>query len=211
MGEMVDRLTKASFDILLVDNDLGAFGKGSELLRQLGKLTCPFNGLAISYSGDRIDHGPAIHKSVRGKEFVQRVQQLWSAFICDKKLANKRILLVDDKDMHVYLETKLLNKFRAVTFRFRDGCELVESVDKINPQCNWPWDAVILDQTMEKLDGLPTLHRLPDKFKAAVPIIVYSTEDSLKEQYLAAGAAVYMEKKPGSHKSVVAQLEELLS
>merc|ERR1711865_610512 len=141
------------------------------------------------------------------------VQRLWSAFITSKPLCGKRILLVDDKDLHVYLETKLLNNERAITTRFRDGIDLVEAVDQLmrdRPNFGWPWDAVVLDQTMERLNGLPALEQVRCEFKQAVPIVIYSTEDGLVENYLAAGAVTYMEKKAGSHKHLVARLHEIV-
>ena len=174
---------------------------------------CSFNGLAISYTGSpaHSPDWPTISKGTRGQDFVAQVQQLWSSFLAIKTLRGKRILLVDDKDLHVHLETKLFNKERAVTTRFRDGTELVEAVVKLMSEgVDWPWDAVVLDQTMETLDGLPALQLLPSAFKDQVPITMYSTEDSKLEQYLAAGAVGYMEKKPGSHKRLVARVGELV-
>ena len=65
---------------------------------------------------------------------------------------------------------------------------------------------------MVVLDGLPTLKGLSQsfEFKTDVPIIIYSTEDSLQEQYLAAGAVRYVEKCPGSHSAICAVLGQLL-
>ena len=135
---------------------------------------------------------------------------MWSHFMYHKSLSGKRILLVDDKDLHIHLETKILHKERACTTRFRDGSELVAAVEEQATNEAWTWDAIVLDQTMETLDGLPTLEMLPWSFKKAVPIIMYSTEDSLQEKYISAGAACYLEKRPGSHNSIVATLKELL-
>ena len=190
---------------------------GTDLIKKLNRLTCNFNGLAISYTGaestaELQGSWPIIQKSLRGKDFAAHVRQLWSSFVGSKSLAQKRILLVDDKDLHVHLETKLLNKERAVTTRFRDGKELVVAVELLTRTgADWPWDAVVLDQTMEFLNGLPTLQRLPEEFKSQVPITMYSTEDSLQADYLSAGAVGYVEKRPGSHVAVIARLKELIS
>jgi len=205
-------IESTSPDILLVDNDLGAFGSGESILAYLQRATRCFNGVAISYSGNQTNHQPYISKATRGQDLGLRLQQIWSSFILSKKLAGKRILLVDDKDLHVHLETSLLHQERAVTTRFRDGTELLAAVEQaaLYMYPTWPFDAVVLDQTMETLDGLPTLKRLPQSFKADVPIIIYSTEDSLQEQYLAAGAVQYVEKRPGSHRAICAVLGQLL-
>ena len=86
----------------------------------------------------------------------------------------------------------------------------VQAIVKGNDEAtSWPWDAVVLDQTMVTLNGLETLKQLPCAFKKHVPIIMYSTEDSLLEDYMKHGAVGYMEKKPGSHKNIVERLKEL--
>lgn len=210
LAEMMARIENEQPDILFVDNDLGDFGSGAEVLKRLKALTCTFNGLAISYSGDETDYKPSIPKSARGQLLASRVQELWSAFVFSKPLARKRILLVDDKDLHVHLETKLLHKERAVPTRFRDGSELLAAVEQITTQGCPPWDAIILDQTMVTLDGLPTLERLPAAFKKQVPIIMYSTEDGVQDRCVAAGAVQYLEKRPGSHQAIVQVLKTLI-
>ena len=63
---------------------------------------------------------------------------------------------------------------------------------------------------MEILNGLPTLQHLPCEFKHKVPITMYSTEDSLRQAYLDAGAVDYVEKRPGSHCTIVNHIKELL-
>ena len=68
----------------------------------------------------------------------------------------------------------------------------------------------MLDQTMEILNGLPTLQRLPIEFTEKVPITMYSTEDSLQEAYLDAGAVGYLAKRTGSHTAVVDRLKKVL-
>ena len=112
MEELVQRICDHPMDIVLVDQNLGPF-KGSDLIKRLNRMTCEFNGLAISYTGDEDADGyswPTITKNVRGPAFVDRVQHLWSTFLASKPLAKKEILLVDDKDLHVRLEQALLNK-----------------------------------------------------------------------------------------------------
>ena len=63
---------------------------------------------------------------------------------------------------------------------------------------------------MEILNGLATLRQLPSDFKQKVPITMYSTEDSLRQAYLDAGAVGYIEKRPGSHSAIVTRMKELL-
>ena len=212
LAEMIACVENLQPDILLVDNDLGTFGTGDKVLTRLQQLTCSFNGVAISYSGDQTSYEPCILKSTRGRNLALMVQQIWSSFVYGKKLAGKRVLLVDDKDLHVHLETKMLNKERAVVTRLTDGSELLAALEQHTGKESdgWSWDAVVLDQTMATLDGLPTLERLPERFKTEVPIVLYSTEDSLQERYLAAGATCYVEKRPGSHKTILEVLTRLL-
>ena len=149
--EMVQHIVSAKVDILFVDHQLGDFGHGPDLIKKLASPLCDFNGLAIAYTGSEGESDqkwPLIQKSTRGMELVQQVQQAWAAFIQSKSLRSKHVLLVDDTDLHCYLETKLLNKERATITRFRDGIELVEHVEQImqshkgsEDTISWPWHA----------------------------------------------------------------------
>lgn len=120
-----------------------------------------------------------------------------------------KVIVVDDsafmrKAISDIIESE--NNFEVIA-KFRDGRELVDKVDKFNP------DIITLDVHMKELDGLSTLKELK-KLGKSYPIIMLSsatTEGSeLTLECLDNGAISFITKPSGSISLDIAKVKENL-
>lgn len=120
-----------------------------------------------------------------------------------------KIIVVDDSAFMRKAISDMIESEKnfEVVAKFRDGRELVEKVDKYNP------DLITLDVHMKDLDGLETLKELKRKGKS-YPIIMLSsatTEGSeLTLECLDNGAISFVTKPSGSISLDIAKVQENL-
>ena len=138
----------------------------------------------------------ALWKNAKPDEFVQVVQQAWDDHLQSKPFYKKHIAVGDDTPTSVMALCMHLKKRGAAVTRFDDGQHFVDRCADQSPN---DFDAVVLDYTMPRLNGLQTLQFLANAHEVLPPVVVYSTEATqidLKQSLLSAGAAACVEKRP---------------
>lgn len=124
-------------------------------------------------------------------------------------MEKRKIIVVDDSAFMRKAISDMIESEKnfEVVAKFRDGRELVEKVDKYNP------DLITLDVHMKDLDGLETLKELKRQGKS-YPIIMLSsatTEGSeLTLECLDNGAISFVTKPSGSISLDIAKVQENL-
>jgi two-component system response regulator HydG len=106
-----------------------------------------------------------------------------------KKLTDITILLVDDDKPHRIMLRAMLNKWNWAVVDVDDGTTAVEAVKER------PFDAILMDVRMTKMDGLEALKHI-HAFNPAIPVIImtaYSSVDSAIEA-IKNGARDYLTK-----------------
>lgn len=98
------------------------------------------------------------------------------------------VLVVDDEIMTRSMLRMLLEITDYTVFEAEDGVEALQMVAEHQPQ------AMILDVMMPKLDGIEVCKRLRAGGETAVLPIIILSGGKYKEEALAAGANMYMEK-----------------
>lgn len=89
----------------------------------------------------------------------------------------KKLLLVDDNDLSLYILRELLDRPWLNLVEARNGREALEIIDREQP------DAVILDLVMPELNGFEVLQRLRQKEQTQkLPVIVYTSKNLSGEE-----------------------------
>ena len=104
-----------------------------------------------------------------------------------RKMAKKKILLVEDEENERLLYKEELEKEGFEVICSSNGTDAVEIVAK--EKC----DLVILDLQMPQMDGIETLGKILTK-KRDLPIIIYTAYPQYKDQFLTWAADAYLTK-----------------
>lgn len=89
----------------------------------------------------------------------------------------KKLLLVDDNDLSLYILRELLDRPWLNLVEARNGREALEAIDREQP------DAVILDLVMPELNGFEVLQQLREKEQTQkLPVIVYTSKSLSGEE-----------------------------
>jgi CheY-like chemotaxis protein len=121
-------------------------------------------------------------------------------------LAGKRVLLVDDDIRNIYAMTALLDEVGLVVTPAKDG---VEALERFALQ---PFDLVLMDMAMPRMDGYTATRLLKEEHDCRVPIIAL-TAHAMKgdrEKCITAGADDYL-AKPVSRQELLEHLHRWLS
>lgn len=120
-------------------------------------------------------------------------------------MPDKKILIIEDeKPMAHALELKLKNNGFNVTVAFNgeDGLNFLEKE---------PFDFILLDLIMPKIDGFKVLEKLQAK-KNSIPVIVLSnlSQDEDKKRAETLGARGYFIKSNITLKSIIENIKQIL-
>ncbi len=181
-------------------------------------------GMAITKSLVDLMHGTIEVQTEQGKgtEFLIRLdfeparKEDLPAPVQDEKLlardfTGKTLLLVDDNEINRSLATLILKKAGFTVESAADGKEAVERVRESDPR---RFDAILMDVQMPVMNGYEAtraIRALPDKERAALPIIAM-TANAFKEdqdEAKAAGMDAYV-TKPIEIGKLLQTLEDLL-
>ncbi len=105
------------------------------------------------------------------------------------KTSDIKILVVDDDEAHRFTLRAMLDKWGWQSEEAADGAAAVAAVEER------PFDAVLMDVRMARMDGMEALKRI-QTFNPAIPVIImtaYSSVDSAVEA-MKAGARDYLTK-----------------
>ena len=106
-------------------------------------------------------------------------------------LENIKILLVDDNELNIKVEKKLLEKLNCKNIDYcYSGFECLEK-NKSNT-----YDIILLDDMMPKMSGTETLKKLKENpsFKTPVVALTANAITGMRESYLAQGFSEYISK-----------------
>jgi len=108
-----------------------------------------------------------------------------SALVADEEMPNGRVLVVDDKDMGLYIARGMLALYGLQIDTAKSGYEAIEKI-KYNV-----YDLVLMDQMMPGMDGMKTtrkIRRLKGGYKK-LPIVALTvnTDACAKKMFLAGG------------------------
>ena len=100
-------------------------------------------------------------------------------------MPNGRVLVVDDKDMNLYIARGMLSLYRLHIDTAKSGHEAIEKI-KYNA-----YDLVLMDHVMPRMDGIETtkkVRKLRGAYKK-LPIIALTVNTAIgaKEMFLASG------------------------
>ena len=103
----------------------------------------------------------------------------------NEAIPNGRVLVVDDKDMNLYIAKGMLSLYRLQIDTARSGHEAIEKI-KYNA-----YDLVLMDHVMPSMDGIETtrkVRKLKGEYKK-IPIIALTvnTAAGANEMFLASG------------------------
>ena len=118
--------------------------------------------------------------------------------------SSARILLVEDEKDARELLVSGLNRLGYQAYGACDGMVAVEQLDQ-------PWDAVVTDLMMPRMNGIQVLAAVRDKCPGAVRVVITSFGD--RDRVLAAlnNGADYLIEKPFSTKQIAEILGRLLA
>jgi CheY-like chemotaxis protein len=117
-----------------------------------------------------------------------------------------RILIIEDNEQNLYMETFLLEKHGYEVVGARDGREGLELAGRIEPAL------IVLDIQLPVMDGHEVARRLKQRFETRdIPIVAVTSYAMPKdrEKILANGCEGYMEK-PINPETFVSELERYL-
>ncbi|MWV12959.1 PAS domain S-box protein [Pseudomonas sp. R-28-1W-6] len=121
-------------------------------------------------------------------------------------LAGQRVLLVDDDVRNIYAMTALLDEVGLVVTPAKDGVEALECFAR------QPFDLVLMDMAMPRMDGYTATRLLKEEHACHVPVIAL-TAHAMKgdrEKCITAGADDYL-AKPVSRQDLLEMLHRWLS
>ena len=126
----------------------------------------------------------------------------------NEAIPNGRVLVVDDKDMSLYIARGMLSLYGLLIDTAKSGYEAIEKI-----KCNM-YDLVLMDHIMPGMDGMKTtrkIRRLNGEYKK-LPIVALTvnTAAGMKEMFLAKGFNGFI-SKPIVLQEVDKMLKEWLS
>jgi len=104
---------------------------------------------------------------------------------------NRKILLIEDNEQNIYLETFILEKHGYEVFQARTGLEGIELVQRIDP------DMILLDIQLPEMDGYMVASELRKLLEKKVIPIIAITSYAMpgdREKALAAGCTDHITK-----------------
>jgi CheY-like chemotaxis protein len=115
-----------------------------------------------------------------------------SVLIADEAISNGRVLVVDDKDMNLYIAQGMLSLYGLLIDTAKSGHEAIEKIKYI------VYDLVLMDHMMPRMDGMETtrkVRKLKGKYKK-LPIVALTvnTTAGMKEMFLANGFNGFISK-----------------
>ena len=122
------------------------------------------------------------------KEPVQESKKEYTTL----NLANVSILLVDDNQLNIKVESKLLARYKANMITSIDnGFDCVNRIQK-----GEKYDIILLDDMMPKMSGVETLKKLKEIPGFSTPVIVLTANalTGMREKYLNDGFDDYLSK-----------------
>ncbi len=111
-----------------------------------------------------------------------------------------RVLLAEDNDINALLAETVLQKMGCTCLRVRDGMAAVETIEGVLRKDVVPFDLILLDLSMPRLDGMGAMHKIRELFDEAgvpCPLIAAVTANAFasdKENASAAGMDAYITK-----------------
>jgi CheY-like chemotaxis protein len=130
---------------------------------------------------------------LRGKKMDNRKN---SVLIADEAITNGRVLVVDDKDMNLYIAKGMLSLYGLLIDTAKSGYEAIEKI-KYNV-----YDLVLMEHVMPRMDGMETTRQIRkwenDEFSEGkrLPIVALTinTAAGAKEMFLANGFNSFISK-----------------
>ncbi|MCH7880143.1 MAG: response regulator [Proteobacteria bacterium] len=123
-----------------------------------------------------------------------------------KSVVSNKILIIEDNEQNLYLETYLLENSGYQVIAARDGPEAIQLAERVNA------DIILLDIQLPGMDGFAVLKAIKKIPRIAdVPVIAVTSHAMTgdRERILAAGCVDYIEK-PIDPEIFVAQIEKYL-
>ena len=115
-----------------------------------------------------------------------------------------KILLVDDDKVHATLVKIGLTEKRYKVVRAQDGDEGLEKLRTEAP------DLILLDVQMPRMNGYEFVKELKKVTDVKIPpVIVYTTVESMKQEFLMEGIAAYF-IKPVQNSELIAKVIECI-
>lgn len=117
-----------------------------------------------------------------------------------------KILIIEDNDQNLYMETFLLEKQGYEVVAARDGREGIEMANQLEPAL------IVLDILLPVMDGHEVARRLkaqPETHDIPIVAVTSYAMQKDREQILATGCEGYMEK-PINPDTFVSELEQYL-
>jgi len=115
-----------------------------------------------------------------------------SVLIADEAISNGRVLVVDDKDMNLYIAKGMLSLYGLLIDTAKSGYEAIEKI-MYNV-----YDLVLMDHVMPRMDGIETtreVRKLKGKFeKLPIVALTINTAAGAKEMFLANGFNSFISK-----------------
>ncbi len=123
----------------------------------------------------------------------------------------KRILMAEDNDLNAEIAIELLSKEGLKVDRASDGAECVRMIEEAEAG---QYDLILMDIQMPVMDGYEaarTIREMPDKDKAAVPIVAVTANafEEDREKAAAAGMNAHI-SKPIDRNALILVLRRLL-
>ena len=107
-------------------------------------------------------------------------------------LSDLSILVVDDAELNVKVASRMLEKYHAKDV---DSCDSGEACIKKVKEGK-PYDIILLDHLMPKMDGIETLHELQKIEGFHIPVVALTANAiaGIREKYIAEGFVDYLAK-----------------
>lgn len=105
-------------------------------------------------------------------DFVENARQ--QTFSDEKPLKGKRILVVDDMPVNLFVSGEMLNNFGATVETAESGLLALEAVRQANGKQR-PFDLILMDLQMPEMDGFECTQQIRSEFPTVgTPIVAYT-------------------------------------
>jgi len=106
-------------------------------------------------------------------------------------LSNKKVLIVDDNNLNLKVEKRLLNSYNISAEAVLSGLDAINLI-----KSGYKYDLILMDDKMPNMDGIETLKVLKtiNSFNTPVVIITATVEHGIKEKYINLGFDDYLAK-----------------